>query len=134
MSLRDVLIFAVVFGSLPVILWRPYIGVLMWSWLAYMNPHRLEWGAAFGFRFSLVVAGVRWRAVVSSSDPKRMAWNPVTLVWLGWFIWTGVTTIFALVPLDAQEEFSRWWKINLISVLTLLVMQSRERVHWLVWV
>jgi len=44
--MRDLFVLAVVFGSVPVILARPWIGVLVWSWLAYMNPHRLAWGIA----------------------------------------------------------------------------------------
>ena len=80
MALRDLLIFAIVFGSLPVILFRPYVGVLMWSWLAYMNPHRLTWGMAFDFRFSLVVGAVVLVAVAISSERKRMLWTPVTIV------------------------------------------------------
>ena len=54
MALRDALLFVLVFGSLPFILWRPYIGVLVWSVLAYLNPHRLSWGPVFDFRFSLI--------------------------------------------------------------------------------
>ena len=44
MALRDLLVFAIVFGSIPFILRRPWIGVLMWVWISVMNPHRLSWG------------------------------------------------------------------------------------------
>jgi len=134
MGLRDVLIFSFVFGSLPFILARPYIGVLMWSWLAYMNPHRLTWSLAFDFRFSVVVGGVLVLAVIFSRERKRIIWTPVTFAWLAFFCWTGVTTLFAFFPEDAGHEWSRWWKINLASLITLLVMQSRERIKMLVWV
>ena len=42
--MRDLLIVLIVFGSLPLILVRPQIGILMWFWLGMMNPHRLAWG------------------------------------------------------------------------------------------
>ncbi len=132
--MRDILIFAMIFGSLPAILWRPYFGVLVWSWLAYMNPHRLTWGAAYDFRFSVIVGATLVIAILFSSERKRMLWTAVTVVWLAFFFWTWLTTQFALLPVDAGEEWSRWWKINLMSLLTLLVMQNRERVHLLVWV
>lgn len=134
MGLRDIVIFGLIFGSLPFILWRPYIGVLVWSWLAYMSPHRLTWSAAFDFRFSVVVGAVLLVSVAVSREPKRMIWTPLTIIWVLFFFWTWLTTQFAFFPEDAALEWSRWWKINLTSFITLLVMQSRQRLHLLVWV
>ena len=45
--MRDIALVIIVFGSLPFILARPYIGILMWSWLGYMSPHRLAYGFAY---------------------------------------------------------------------------------------
>jgi len=38
--MRDILVTAIVFGTLPFILKRPWVGILLWCWLGYMNPHR----------------------------------------------------------------------------------------------
>jgi probable O-glycosylation ligase (exosortase A-associated) len=130
--MRDVLIFAAVFGSLPFILRRPYLGILVWSVLAYLNPHRLSWGAAFDFRFSLVVGAVLLVAVVFSRERKRMIWTPLTVTWLLFFAWTALTTVFALDPVSAEQDWSRWWKICLTSLLTLLLMRDHKRLHLLV--
>ena len=54
--MRDLFVTMVVFGSLPLILKRPYIGILMWSWIGYMNPHRLSWGFATDFPFAMIIA------------------------------------------------------------------------------
>ena len=38
--MRDLALTAIVFGSIPFILKRPYIGMLMWVWLSIMKmPH-----------------------------------------------------------------------------------------------
>lgn len=132
--MRDLLVFCLVFGSLPFILWRPYIGVLVWSWLAFMNPHRLTWGFAFDFPFSAVVAAVLICSVALSREPKRIPWTSVTAVWLLFFGWTYFTTVFAMFPHGAEGEWERWWKVNLISAVTLMVINSRHRLHLLVWV
>jgi probable O-glycosylation ligase (exosortase A-associated) len=131
---RDLIVFAFVFGSIPLMFRRPYIGVLVWSVLAYLNPHRFTWGPAYDFRFSLVVGAALILAVVISREPKRIPWTPVTCLWLLFFAWTYVTTVFALDPEAAAYDWSRWWKINLASFFTLLVMQRRERLHLLAWV
>ena len=39
--MRDLLVTGIVFGVLPFVFKRPWIGILLWSWLGYMNPHRL---------------------------------------------------------------------------------------------
>ena len=132
--MRDVLIFMLVFGSLPFILRRPHIGILVWSWLAFMSPHRLSWGIAYDFQFSAVVALVLLISVAISDEPKEMTWNSVTVVWLVFFLWTVLSTLVAIFPEEAAFEWSRWWKINLVSLIMLLVMGSRERLHLLVWV
>ncbi len=54
--MRDLVVTLAVFGLLPLILWRPWLGILAWSWLGYMNPHRLAWGFATTMPFALMVA------------------------------------------------------------------------------
>ena len=29
---------------LPIVFVRPFVGVLLWSWISFMNPHRLVYG------------------------------------------------------------------------------------------
>ena len=42
--MRDLLVMAVVFGTLPVIPFRPVLGLGVYAWLAYMRPQDLAWG------------------------------------------------------------------------------------------
>jgi hypothetical protein len=44
--MRDLVIFAVTAIGLLYTLRRPWIGVLLYAWFAYMNPHRLSYGRA----------------------------------------------------------------------------------------
>ncbi len=50
MSLRSLFVLLAVFSSLPFILRNPYVGVLMWEWLGFMNPHRLTGDSRRTFR------------------------------------------------------------------------------------
>lgn len=49
------MVFAVVFGALPYAFFRPYYGLLLFTWLAYMRAPDLTWGPARSFRFSMVI-------------------------------------------------------------------------------
>ncbi|HEU4855481.1 MAG TPA: DUF5935 domain-containing protein, partial [Nitrosospira sp.] len=44
--MRDILVTLIVFGALPFVFKRPYIGVLLWVWISVMNPHTQGWGFA----------------------------------------------------------------------------------------
>ncbi|MHB1332206.1 MAG: putative O-glycosylation ligase, exosortase A system-associated [Sulfuriferula sp.] len=132
MSLRDLFVFAVVFGSLPFILKKPYLGIYMWSWLGYMNPHRLAWGLAYNFPFAFVVAIVTLMGIAFSREPKRIPWtreNIVLLVMIGWMV---VTTIFSLYPQFAWLQLEKVAKIQLMVFLTMMLINTREKLETLV--
>ena len=132
--MRDLVLLLIIAGLLPFILARPTIGVLVWSWLSYMNPHRLTWGFAYSFPFVMVVAILTILAMPFSKQPKRMPWSPLTVVWLLWVLWMCVTTLFALNGVDSVPEWERSMKIQMMVLATLLLMGEREHIHRLVWV
>ncbi len=132
--MRDLVLLLIIAGLLPFILARPTIGVLVWSWLSYMNPHRLTWGFAYSFPFVMVVAILTILAMPFSKQPKRMPWSPLTVVWLMWVLWMCVTTLFALNTVDAVPEWERAMKIQMMVLAMLLLMGEREDIHRLVWV
>ena len=132
--MRDVLLAIIVFGSLPMILARPYIGVLVWTWLGYMNPHRLTYGFAFDFPFAYLVAIATLAGLVFSKEPKRFPLTGLTVIWLVFIAWMGITTVFAFYPVDALTQYEKVLKIQLMTFATILLMCSRERLRMLLWV
>ena len=77
--MRDILITAIIFGLLPFVFKRPWVGILLWTWLAYMNPHRQAWGFAYQFPFSLVVGLVTISAFLVSRQSKQILWTRETV-------------------------------------------------------
>lgn len=132
--MRDLLVTLIIFGSLPYILVRPHIGVLMWTWIGLMNPHRLAYGFAATFPFAQIVAIVLLASFFVSREPKKIPWTATTVVWLIFFLWTMISTFVALVPEAAEVGWSQWWKINLMLLITLMLMRDQERINQLVWV
>lgn len=134
MGLRDILLFVLVFGALPFILWRPHIGVLVWSWLSYMNPHRLTYGLAYSFSFAQLVAVTLFFSLLFSKEKKRFPVNSTTVLWLLFLLWMGVTTVFAIHQFGAWVQYEKVVKIQIIALLTVVLMRDRERLHQLIWV
>lgn len=132
--MRDILITAIIFGMLPLIFKRPWIGVLLWSWISYMNPHRLAYGFAYDFPFAMVVAGVTIPAFLLSREQKEFPWTRETLLLLIFIGWMLCTTIFSMYPDLAWPYWSRVWKIQLFVVLTAILINNRQKLDWLIWV
>jgi len=131
--MRDLVLFAIVLAGLVVTLKRPYVGVLLWCWIGYMNPHRFTYGFAYDFPFAAVIAGVTVFSLLINREVKRLPSSPVVMVWVFWVLWMCFTTIFALIPDDAFDEWTRSMKIQFMTAVTLMLFADRQRLHLLIW-
>ncbi|HEY9099981.1 MAG TPA: putative O-glycosylation ligase, exosortase A system-associated [Thiobacillus sp.] len=132
--MRDIFIASLIFSLVPFIFKRPWLGILLWSWLGYMNPHRLAWGFAYNMPFSMIVGLVTIVAFMASKEKKEMLWTREVIVLLMFIAWMLCTTIFAFYPDAAWPQWDKVWKIQLMIILTALIINERHKLHWLVWV
>jgi len=132
--MRDIVIFAIGGVALLQVFTKPYIGIYLWTWLSFMNPHRLAWGTAFDFPFAAVVAGVTFIGILISKQPKRMVWTRESVLLLLFVLWMILTTIFAFNTTNAVEYLDRVLKIQLFVFLTIYLITDRQKLHGLIWV
>src|SRR6185295_1306907 len=119
--MRDLLLTVVVFGALPFIFSRPYLGVLMWTWLAYFNPNRFAWSFATRLPFSQLVGGctlVAW--MFNRQEPKTPPRCAVVYVWSLFIFWMFLTTFLARsdYPIVQAEKVL---KIQLFALFMVIV-------------
>ena len=131
--MRDILITAIVFGSLPFILKRPWYGIIGWCWLSYMNPHKQAWGFATNMPFAMLVALATILGMFFSREPKKVPWTRETIVLLLLICWMAVTTVFAYFPGLAWAQFEKVIKIQSMTFVTLMLITNRERLTAMVW-
>jgi putative inorganic carbon (hco3(-)) transporter len=132
--MRGVVLTLIVFGALPWMLYYPFVGLMFWVGLGYLNPHRLTWGFARDLPFVQVAAIVTLVAWLFSKEPKKFPWNGVTVSWLLFILWVSTTTLFALNPEDARMEWVQFIKIQLMTLMMLIMITDRRRVEMTVWV
>lgn len=132
--MRDIVLALFVFGTIPFILSRPYIGLLVWSWLGYMNPYRLCYGFAITFPWNMMIAVVTLVSLAFSTDKKKIPLSAISVLLFVFLVWTGITTIFAVEPADALAHYELFAKILVMVFVTLMLVNDRERIHWLIWV
>ena len=132
--MRDIVLTAIFFGLLPFVLSRPYVGIYIWNWLGFMNPHRLTFGFAYDFPFAQIVAIVILGSMLKLRVPMRIPWTRESVLLLIFILWMFVTTIFALNTDGAWNQWDKVWKIQLMIFVTLMVIDTRQKLDWLVWV
>jgi probable O-glycosylation ligase (exosortase A-associated) len=132
--MRDFVIVLIIFGSIPFILVRPHVGVLMSTWITYMAPQKLGWGFAFDLPVAMVIGSVTIGAWLLSREPKQIPWAGISVLLLIYMIWTNITTVFSLVPEEATTASIQFDKVILLAFLTMIMMRTEKRILALIWV
>lgn len=132
--MRDVILAAFLFGSLPFILWRPSIGVFLWVWVSIMAPHRMTFGFAHNFAFAQFIAIATLVGIIFSREPKRLPVTPVTVTLFLLCLWVSISTFFALDAEGALPMWERVMKIQLMLFVSLYILHSKQHVQTLMWI
>ena len=133
--MRDVVIFAIVFGLVPWMIKRPAIGALVFMWISLMNPHRLAYGPAYDFPFAMVVAVITIGAILFSREPRSYPATPVTVLLVIFMVWVTITTLFAISPpWVVNYEWTRVIKTLLMVAVTIMVVQTEADLKKMAWI
>ncbi len=131
----DILLIALVVASLPVCIWRPWIGVLVFTWLGCMHPHRIVGGLADDLPLSRLVALATLLGLLFTRQryalPRRRE-----LYLLGglWLTFLASTMLTALEPQRAWSDFVEVSKIMVMAGVTMVLFQDRAKLHALLLV
>jgi probable O-glycosylation ligase (exosortase A-associated) len=134
MPIRDVLVSTVIFGSLPFCFLRPWVGVLVWSWVGYMNPHRLTWSFAHDMPFAQMVAIATLCGLILTKEKYPLPAVREVYLLVVFSLTIFLSTLFAYYPEAAWEQFDKVWKILLMTFVTMVLFQDPKKVRALVWV
>lgn len=138
--MRDVLILAIILGSVPFCFRRPFFGVLMWTWVAYFNPHRYAWSSlVYNFPVAMAVGIPTLIGLMFARKLNKNIFTPETiLIFLLW-IWMCISLFCASqIPLfaghiqDGTDRLVQISKILLMTFVTMMVVTSVPRLRQLV--
>ena len=133
MPVRDLFLFGTVALLLPVILRYPYVGALAWVVFGIMNPHRLAWGAAYDFPFSLVIALVTVVGVFFTRDHRELKGGTPGAVLIVFTVWMCFASLFPFNPTEAHAYLQHVLKVFFMTAVILLLLHTRRHVELLVW-
>jgi probable O-glycosylation ligase (exosortase A-associated) len=129
---RDLVVLAVVTASLPVILFRPFFGLLVYAWLAYMRPQDMAWGITRILPLSQWVAIALVLGLVFAMGRERwLVIKTQTVLMMLLAGWISVTVATAVMPEASGDLYGYYWKAIVISILTTGLVRDRQRFHLL---
>ncbi len=132
MSLRDLLVLSILFAAAVLAIKRPFIGALAWVLFGVMNPHRLTYGIAYNFPSAQLIAAVTLLGILVTKEHRQVKGGGVATCLCVFFAWQCLTTLTALEFDEALDYQIRVFKIYLMTLVLLVLMNTREHVLALV--
>ena len=113
---------------------RPWIGVLVFSWISYMNPHRLTWSTAYEYPFAKIVAIVTLVGLIFTKDRMRIPKTNETILIVLLGCYFTLTNFYAFNPPAAWIQWQKVIKILAMTLVTIAVINSEVKLKYLVLV
>lgn len=132
--MRDVILLGIVLAALPFACRHTWIGVLLWTWISIMNPHKLAWGFAMNMPFAAMAAGATVISLFVTKDKVRLPSNPAIVALILLTLWMVVTTVFAIHPDESWLDLKRTFKIQAMTLVALAALRERRHIEWFIWV
>lgn len=115
---------------------RPFVGVLLWSWIAFMNPHQLAWGFASEVPWAWLTFIATIIGCCVAGEPKRLPVTGVTLLMALFMVAITATTAVAMSP-DIGMVLNKYLfviKVFTFILITISLLTTRRRIFALVWI
>lgn len=131
--MRSLLLTILIMALLPSAFLTPFLGVLVWSWISFMSPHRLVWGIGDSLPWAVIVGSVGivgWLV----SERRRIPMDATTVLLALLALLYTVSTYFSLVPDLAWGKWEAIMKEFVFFFITAALLTNRVRVHALVWI
>lgn len=134
--MRDIVVTILLLAVMPTCFRKPFVGLLVFSLLAYMRLQDLTWGFARTIRWSFYVAVITFGGFFVSQRERRFMLSDLRC--------TIMMVLVALVGLSILKNrgpdpsdlpsFVEFIKIVLVALFTTGMVHSRERLRMILWV
>jgi len=116
----------------PIILYRPWVGIAAWTFLGIINPQAFVWGWAEQVPYALIVGGTTLLGLLLTKERRSIPVNAQTVVLGLLAAWFTVTTFVAWAPVSAWEQWNKVFKILLMTFVAMILIHGEYRIRTLV--
>lgn len=132
--MRDVILLLIMVVGCAAALRYAWIGVILWTWVSTLNPHRFTYGFGYNLPVAAMAAGATLVALLLTKD-KESPFKGPPVVWLAVFtVWITISWLMGLDPAGDYEQWSKVMKIYLMLLVTLALLRTKTHIFAFLWV
>lgn len=131
--MRDILLLTIIGGAAIWALRKPWIGVILFTWISVMNPHSYSYLAAT-MPIALVAAMVTLVGLLMTRDRQNPFLGPPVWALLAFTVWICITLPFSIYLERSLGLWERSMKIYLMLFVTLSLINTRHKLEVFIWV
>jgi len=133
MTPAAIALIAVVVALVPICVARPWIGVLAYTWLSLMNPHRIIGDGVAYFSFAKVVAIATLIGLFFTRERYPLPRHKALGILAGfWVVCVASTVLSAQEPARAWADLDQFTKVVLMTMVGLVLFRGRGKITcWL---
>jgi putative inorganic carbon (HCO3(-)) transporter len=131
--MRDIVLASILLIGTFRALKYPYIGILLWTWVSIMNPHRVTWHLS-DFPVAAIVGGATLIGLFLTRDRRHFFISAPSAFLLLFTLWICVTFIFSFYPETSLDMLMRVLKINSMIFVAMMLLYTRRHITMLAWV
>ncbi len=132
--MRDLLILSLVVMGCLTALRRPWIGVMVWTWLSIMNPHRYAYGISYEAPLAATAAVATLVGLLMTKDKASpFKGSPVVILCM-FSAWMTLSWMAGLSPEADYEQWIKVMKINFMIFIALALLSTKQHIIALAWI
>ena len=131
--MRDVILVAAFAFSALLAIRTPFVGILIFFVISFMNPHRFTWGFAYSLPFAAAAAAVTFVSLYMHLNEIKLPKVRETFLFLLLWLFFTLTTYFAMDPEAAWQTWEINNKIFLMTFIAMLLINTKKRLQYFVF-
>jgi putative inorganic carbon (HCO3(-)) transporter len=132
--MRDILVIAIVLAGCIAAFKRPWVGVMLWTWISIMSPHRYTWGVAHDAPLAAMAAGCTFLGLLMTRERASPIKGSPVAWFVAFMVWMTLSLLIGLSPSGDYEQWKKVMKIDLMLLVALALLHSREHIISMMWV
>lgn len=121
-------------ATFPYVFRHVFIGVLLWTWIGIMNPHKLAFGFMHNAPVAMAVALITFIGLLTTRDRVKFDWSAPMVLLAMLIVWMGLTTAFAFFPGSSMPQLIKVLKIQIMTFIAAAVLYKHMHIRLFVWV
>ncbi len=132
--MRDLALVGLFLAILPYAFRHTWAGVLLWTWVSIMNPHKLAFGFAHTMPFAAMAAIATLVSVMVNRDKLKLDFTPPIKVLCVFIAWMCLTTAFSVHFDPSLDYLKKVLKIQLMTLIAAAALRERKHIELFIWV